>query len=225
MAPFSSRGPVFFTDDTFTAHPTDLLRPDVSAPGVDVLAPYAPRTYLGSVGVEGSERFASLSGTSMASPMAAGAAALLTQAHPAWSPAAIRSALTTSAVRTVTEPGGGAATPDDTGGGRIDPTAAADADLVVEASTDEYRRYAEGVNPDAIEGDLEPIAARDLNVPGLALNRVTVSQTVTRTFTNAGAARATWTIAEVNAAGGARARPTRRGSRSRRARSAACSSG
>ena len=44
MAPFSSRGPVFFTDETFTAHPTDLLRPDVSAPGVDVLAPYAPRT-------------------------------------------------------------------------------------------------------------------------------------------------------------------------------------
>ena len=196
MAPFSSRGPVFFTDDTFTAHPTDLLRPDLSAPGVDVLAAYAPRTYLGSIGAEGSERFASLSGTSMASPMAAGAAALLTQAHPTWSPAAIRSALTTSAVRTVTEPGGAAATPDDTGGGRIDPTAAADADLVVEASTDEYRRYAEGVNPDAIEGDLEPIAARDLNVPGLALHRVTVSQTVTRTFTNAGAARATWTIAE-----------------------------
>ena len=198
MARFSSRGPVFFTDETFIAHPTDLLRPDVSAPGVDVLAPYAPRTWLGSVGAEGSERFASLSGTSMASPMAAGAAALLTQAHPAWSPAAIRSALTTSAVRSVKEPDGRAATPDDSGGGRIDPTAAADADLVVEASTDEYRRYAEGVNPDAIEGDLDPIAARDLNVPGLALNRVTVRQTVSRTFTNVGSARATWTIPDVS---------------------------
>ena len=142
----------------------------------------------------------------MASPMAAGAAALLTQAHPAWSPAAIRSALTTSAVRAVTEPGGRAATPDDTGGGRIDPTAAADADLVVEASTDEYRRYAEGVNPDAIEGDLEPIAARDLNVPGLALNRVTVSQTVTRTFTNAGRRARDVDDRRGEPAGGARAR-------------------
>jgi subtilisin family serine protease len=198
MAPFSSRGPVFFTDEMFTAHPTDLLRPDVSAPGVDVLAPYAPRTYLGSLGAEGSERFASLSGTSMASPMAAGAAALLTQAHPTWSPAAIRSALTTSAVRAVKDTGGQPATPDDTGGGRIDPTAAADADLVVEASTDEYRRYAEGVNPDAIDGDLDPIAARDLNVPGLALNRVTVSQTVSRTFTNVGSARATWTVPDTS---------------------------
>ena len=134
----------------------------------------------------------------MASPMAAGAAALLTQAHPAWSPAAIRSALTTSAVRSVKEPDGRTATPDDSGEGRIDPTAAADADLVVEASTDEYRRYAEGVNPDAIEGDLDPIAARDLNVPGLALNRVTVRQTVSRTFTNVGSARATWTIPDVS---------------------------
>jgi hypothetical protein len=198
MAPFSSRGPLFFTDETFTARPTDLLRPDVSAPGVDVLAPYAPRTWLGSIGVEGSERFAALSGTSMASPMVAGAAALLTQAHPTWSPAALRSALTTSALRTVTDTGGGAATPDDTGGGRIDPTAAVDADLVVEASTDEYRRYAEGVDPDAIEGEPEPIAARDLNVPGLALNRVTVSQTVSRTFTNVGSARATWSIADAS---------------------------
>src|SRR4051794_34400856 len=84
MAPFSSRGPVFFTDDSFHVHPSDLLRPDVSAPGVDVLAPFAPHTYFQSLGIEGSERFASLSGTSMASPMAAGAAALLTQAHPTW---------------------------------------------------------------------------------------------------------------------------------------------
>ena len=69
---------------------------------------------------------------------------------------------------------------------------------MVEASTDEYRRYAEGVNPDAIEGDLDPIAARDLNVPGLALNRVTVRQTVSRTFTNVGSARATWTIPDMS---------------------------
>ena len=200
MAPFSSRGPVFFTDDTFTAHATDLLRPDLSAPGVDVLSAFAPHTYLGGFGFEGSESFASMSGTSMASPMAAGAAALLTQVHPTWSPAAIRSALTTSALRTVMDTGGDKpATPDDTGGGRIDPTAAADADLVVEPTTDEYRRYAEGVNPDAIEGDRDPIAARDLNIPSLALNRVTVRQTVSRTFTNVGSARATWTIADTSA--------------------------
>lgn len=195
IARSSSRGPVgFFDFETATSTFTELLRPDVAAPGVNTLSAYAPRTYLGHIGQEGSRAYDSLSGTSMASPMAAGAAALLTQLHPQWSPAAIRSALTTSAKTGVTDTAGGSAGPDDTGGGRIDPTSAADADLAVEATTDEYTRYTEGLDPEAVPGDLDPIAARDLNVPSLALPTMTAPVEVVRTFTNIGGARATWTI-------------------------------
>jgi subtilisin family serine protease len=194
IARFSSRGPVgFFDFETSTATFTELLRPDVAAPGVDTLSAYAPTTYLGHFGVEGSRSFDSLSGTSMASPMAAGAAALLSQLHPQWSPATIRSALTMSAKPDVVDTVGGPAGPDDTGGGRIDPTSAADADLAVEPTTDEYARYAEGLDPGVIPGDLDPIAARDLNVPSLALPKVTAPVEIARTFTNIGPTRATWT--------------------------------
>ena len=74
VAWLSSRGPSDVT--------ADLLRPDVAAPGVNVLAAYAPDTYYGPIGREPHETFAVASGTSMAAPQVAGAAALLIQARP-----------------------------------------------------------------------------------------------------------------------------------------------
>lgn len=81
MADFSSRGPVV---DTW------MIKPDVSAPGVDIVS-----------SVPGG--FASLQGTSMASPHVAGTAALILQVHPEYTPEQVKAALMNTAV-TVYEP-------------------------------------------------------------------------------------------------------------------------
>ena len=66
-----------------------MLKPDVTAPGVDILAAVAPPGNRG-------RDFNLLSGTSMSSPHVAGLGALLKQLHPDWSPMAIKSALMTT---------------------------------------------------------------------------------------------------------------------------------
>ena len=84
MASFSARGP---------GPLPDVLKPDVTAPGVRIVAGFTPDAANAMSG----ENYAYLSGTSMSTPHVAGVAALLRQAHPAWSPAAIKSALMTTA--------------------------------------------------------------------------------------------------------------------------------
>ena len=134
VAWFSSRGPGLASPD--------LMRPDVAAPGVNVLAAYSPDTYASQFGDEVHEQFNVLSGTSMSSPIVAGTGALLSQLHPGWSPAAIRSALVTTAKPAVDSDGSGAAPHVAAGAGRIDPNAAARPGLVVAPSEDDYRRFA-----------------------------------------------------------------------------------
>ncbi len=68
----------------------NVLKPDIAAPGVNILAQgYGP----GTTGEDRHLSFGQASGTSMAAPHVAGAAALLKQMHPDWSPAWIKSAL------------------------------------------------------------------------------------------------------------------------------------
>lgn len=171
----------------------DLLRPDVTAPGVGVLSAYAPDTYAAQVGLEPHERFAARSGTSMATPAAAGAAALLRQARPTWSPAAIRSALATTTAPVTASGGDGPAPHVAVGGGRIDPSAAADAGLVLAPTAEEYRRVAEALDPGAIEGDPQPLAPRDLNLPSISLGTLVAPTTVERTVASVADREATWT--------------------------------
>jgi minor extracellular serine protease Vpr len=83
MAGFSSRGPV---------RGLGQVKPDVAAPGVDVLSATTPAG-VPVLSMASPTRYTSANGTSFSSPLVAGAAALLRQAHPGWSVDMIRTAL------------------------------------------------------------------------------------------------------------------------------------
>ena len=108
MAGFSSRGPL-----------GDFIKPDVTAPGVQILAGNTPEGVGEGVGLPG-ELFQVIQGTSMSSPHAAGVAALVKDAHPSWTPGQIKSALMTSSLQSVLkEDGATTADPFDRGAGSI----------------------------------------------------------------------------------------------------------
>ncbi|CAK8568353.1 unnamed protein product [Lathyrus sativus] len=141
VAAFSSRGPNILTPK--------ILKPDLIAPGVNILAGWSGK--VGPTGLSVDTRHVSfniLSGTSMSCPHVSGLAALLKGAHPEWSPAAIRSALMTTSYRTYKNgqalkdiATGIPATPFDYGAGHVDPVAALDPGLVYDATADDYLSF------------------------------------------------------------------------------------
>lgn len=176
IAGFSSRGPLIAGDG-------DLLKPDVSAPGVDILAAVAPP------GNDGQD-FASYQGTSMSSPHVAGLGALLKNLHPDWSPMMIKSALMTSGYDLLS-----GADPFAQGGGHVDPTSAADPGLVYDHGFLDWLGFLCGTGQ--LVASYCPalgIDPSDLNVPSIAIGSLIGSQTVTRTVTNVGDAVETYTF-------------------------------
>jgi hypothetical protein len=192
MAAFSSRGP--------EAAVPDIAKPDVGAPGVNILAANTPTPVSGD---RPGETFRIISGTSMASPEVAGAAALLAQLQPTWSPAAVKSALMTSADRKVVEEDGTTpAGPLDVGSGRIDPNRAASPGLVVDTPVTDYLRYLKAQAPETVtDPSITPLAAVDLNLPSVAFSRFTGLGSTVRTFTSVDADAQTW-VASVDAPAG-----------------------
>ena len=180
MATFSARGP---------APVGDILKPDVTAPGVNIIAGFTADPANATPG----ENYAYLSGTSMSTPHVAGVAALLLQQHPNWSPAAIKSALMTTARQDLTLPGGIApANPFDFGAGHIVPNDAFDPGLVYDISDDEYDAYACGIRSPAVPtsrcdqlvADGFSLLARDLNQPSIAISRLANTVTTSRRVSN-----------------------------------------
>lgn len=183
MASFSSRGP----------NPAggDVLKPDVTAPGVDILAAF--HTPLTSS--SGPTEYGVISGTSMSSPHAAGSAVLVRALHPDWSPAEVQSALMTTAftaapgdgreVHEVRKEGGtAAADPFDMGAGRVNLHAAGRAGLVLDETADDYA----AADP-AANGDPSTI-----NTASLAQDACEGTCSWHRTVTAVTAGTVTWTV-------------------------------
>ncbi|XP_024031545.1 subtilisin-like protease SBT1.4 [Morus notabilis] len=138
VAAFSSRGPNILNPE--------ILKPDVIAPGVNILAGWTG--FIGPTDLEIDPRrveFNIISGTSMSCPHVSGIAALLRKAYPSWSPAAIKSALITTAYD-VDNSGetlrdlatGEESNPFVHGAGHVDPNRALNPGLVYDAGVNDY---------------------------------------------------------------------------------------
>ncbi len=162
MAAFSSRGPAGV-----------VIKPDVTAPGVQILAGHDPDPESILEGPPG-EYFQAIAGTSMSSPHVAGAALLLKDAHPTWTPGQIKSALMTTAITDVvkedlTTP----ADPFDFGAGRITVTDASAAPLTFDETA--VRMAALGA---------DALTAIHLNIPSINAPVMPGQITTTRTAKN-----------------------------------------
>lgn len=166
MAAFSSRGPAGL-----------FLKPDVTAPGVQVLAgaspfPATPDPVNG--GGPPGELFQAIAGTSMSSPHVAGAGLLVRAVHPDWTPGQIKSALMTTAITDVLkEDLVTAADPYDIGGGRIDIGAAIAAPITFSETAENFV---------ALGND--PVNAVHLNLPSINAPVMPARLVTTRVATN-----------------------------------------
>jgi subtilisin family serine protease len=180
-ASFSSRGPLL-------AGNGDVLKPDVIAPGQDILAAVAPP---GNSGRE----FDLYSGTSMSSPHVAGLGALLKDLHPDWSPMAIKSALMTTAYDVLDGPNTNPLVIFRQGAGHVKPNTAADPGLVYDSGYTDWLNFICGTQPGAFCSAFTPIDPSNLNVPSIAIGDLAGIQTVNRTVTNVSGKKLTVTAA------------------------------
>jgi hypothetical protein len=200
MAGFSSRGP--------NMGDANVLKPDLTAPGVDIVASYAPSLTVGQRDqiVAGTlvppPAWASIQGTSMSSPHVAGVSLLIKQAHPTWTPAAIKSALMTTATSTLNDGLAGdqnGLLPWAQGAGHINVARALDPGLVYDAVKADYVKYQCKVNPAAVSpaSDCTTIGTLDqtynLNQPAIQVGGLLGATVVKRSVTNVSAAAATYT--------------------------------
>jgi hypothetical protein len=165
VADFSSRGPAL-------ANGSDLLKPDLAAPGVSILAAVAPPS-------NEDRKFDMYSGTSMASPHIAGLAAFMMGVHPKWTPMMVKSAMMTTAKSVRNARNGVGNDPFAQGAGQVRPEKFFDPGLFVTSTARDWRRFVQGQGYDV---GMEPLAAKDLNGPSMAQGQVTSQTSFTREF-------------------------------------------
>ncbi|OVA13808.1 Peptidase S8/S53 domain [Macleaya cordata] len=211
VASFSSRGPGGLTET--------ILKPDITAPGVAILAAMIPNTDKGSVPAgKKPSKFALKSGTSMACPHVAGAAAFIKSVHRDWSTSMIKSALMTTAItsnnigKPLTNTSDAFASPHEMGAGEINPLRALNPGLIYQTTTKDYLyflcyygykqkiiRSISGTNFTCPSNSLEDFIS-DLNYPSISISKLEQHRsvrTVMRTVTNVGSKNATY-IAKID---------------------------
>ena len=168
IAGFSSRGPML-------ADGSDIMKPDIAAPGVAILAATnnAP---------DEKPTFGILSGTSMAAPHIAGLAALYLGERPNATPAEIKSAMMTTAYDTVNADGSKNRNPFEQGAGQVDPTRYFNPGLLYLNGAKDWAAFLEGKGLGAFDG-VDPIDGSDLNIASFSIGSLASAQTVTRTVT------------------------------------------
>lgn len=194
MAAFSSRGPNLNT--------YDIIKPDITAPGVKILAATTSAPMFETHG----ETYKYLQGTSMSSPHIAGMAALFKESNGAWSPAQIKSALMTTARQDLTkEDGVTQADPYDFGSGHADPVSALDPGLLFDTNLADHLAFLCGQDEDSFVESYEITCAdltasgfstdaSQLNLPSIAIAELLEPETIFRTVTNATSVASEYTV-------------------------------
>jgi len=176
-ASFSSRGPLL-------AGGGDLLKPDLIAPGQDILAAVAPPGNSG-------RSFDLYSGTSMSSPHVAGLAALFKEKYPRWSPMMIKSALMTTGYDVLDGPNTNPLVIFRQGAGHVMPNSALDPGLVYDAGWNDWLAFICATQPDGLANTCNALwnlgyskNASDLNTASIAIGDLAGIETIKRTVTN-----------------------------------------
>ncbi|CAA7041980.1 unnamed protein product [Microthlaspi erraticum] len=200
---YSARGPDP-EDNSFNN--ADVLKPNLLAPGNSIWGAWSSAS-TDSTEFQG-EKFAMMSGTSMAAPHVAGVAALIKQTFPQFSPSAIASALSTTALlddikggpilaqRAYVNPDQDlyTATPFDMGSGFVNATAALNPGLVFDTSFEDYMSFLCGINGSdpvvfnytgvSCSAKNGTISGYDLNLPSVTVSTLNGSQTFKRSVRN-----------------------------------------
>ncbi|KAD3641880.1 hypothetical protein E3N88_31104 [Mikania micrantha] len=199
MADFSSRGPNSISPG--------ILKPDITGPGVNILAAWS---YSIENRTDTNATYNVVRGTSMSCPHLAGIAALLKSKHPEWSPAAIKSALMTTAGQVnrnqdpILDERGLPADVLAMGSGHVNPQKALEPGLVFDIQPDDYIPYLCGLGYN--QGQIEKIVKKkvscakkieeaELNYPSFAVSlKRGESKTYARTVTNVGSPYSSYDI-------------------------------
>lgn len=205
VAPFSSRGP--------SKQNQGILKPDITGPGVNIIAGVPKPEGLAPPSNEMATKFDVMSGTSMATPHISGIAALIKKAHPTWSPAAIKSALMTTADtkdhrrKPILDQDGYAANLFALGAGFVNPVKAMNPGLVYNLTAEDYIPFLCGLgySDHEVNSIIHPappesctrfpiLEQKDLNYPSIIviLDQEPYTVNVSRAVTNVGRGKAVY---------------------------------